>query len=279
MTPYLAILKDSFREALASRILWILFLVITVFLVALALTHVDVEANWPLVPRDIRDANLLATSLAEQSRSDKSAVGKRIWSLLDSESKEFIESAADESKSVDSEHLAKALNPLLERSDFYDEAVWERFRLPSEIQGFVRDGPDSLSKNDLVHLNRRLLEMAYPRSIVPSSGEAYYLSYLTWRYPEPVATSQPEWKTVLGSVLASVLGMLVGAVGVLIAVLVTASMIPNTFDACVSATNFVLFESACRYAAMSKRSSSVSGTTRSSAPVFWHTCCQGTKFA
>src|SRR5262249_53822453 len=36
MRPYLAVLKDSFREALASRVLWILIFVTTVVLALLA---------------------------------------------------------------------------------------------------------------------------------------------------------------------------------------------------------------------------------------------------
>ena len=36
MRPYLAIIKDSFREALASRVLWILLSIITLKLVLLA---------------------------------------------------------------------------------------------------------------------------------------------------------------------------------------------------------------------------------------------------
>ena len=36
MRPYLAIIKDSFREALASRVLWILLLLITVMFLGFA---------------------------------------------------------------------------------------------------------------------------------------------------------------------------------------------------------------------------------------------------
>src|ERR1700704_4525524 len=36
MRSYLAVLKDSFREALASRVLWILMIVITLILIAAA---------------------------------------------------------------------------------------------------------------------------------------------------------------------------------------------------------------------------------------------------
>ena len=35
MRPYLAIIADSFREALASRVLWILLILITLLLAAL----------------------------------------------------------------------------------------------------------------------------------------------------------------------------------------------------------------------------------------------------
>ena len=36
MRAYLAVIKDSFREALASRVLWILLVLITLLLLSLA---------------------------------------------------------------------------------------------------------------------------------------------------------------------------------------------------------------------------------------------------
>ena len=54
MTAYLAVTKDSFREALYSRVLWILLLLITVLLLALLPLgwHRQLTTDLPNLPAE-----------------------------------------------------------------------------------------------------------------------------------------------------------------------------------------------------------------------------------
>ena len=61
MRPYLAIIKDSFREALASRVLWVLLLLITFFLLALAPFGFRAEQTTEFRLEDFQNAHLCSS--------------------------------------------------------------------------------------------------------------------------------------------------------------------------------------------------------------------------
>src|SRR5689334_15564635 len=100
MRPYLAIIKDSFREALASRVLWIMTGLIAVMLLALAPIGYKVnltgEINWG----EIADAPQLVHRIRRDADSSDPSPGKRIWSLLDDETRKKLEQI-DASRSDD----------------------------------------------------------------------------------------------------------------------------------------------------------------------------------
>lgn len=67
MRPYLGILRDSFREAVASRVLWILFVVATLFLAAIAPFGIRDVRPTRLTRNALANWNSLATKLADQA--------------------------------------------------------------------------------------------------------------------------------------------------------------------------------------------------------------------
>jgi hypothetical protein len=81
MRPYFAIIKDSFRAAIASRVLYVLLLLITLLLVALAPLFVRETLDWKLNREaNVRDPQRLMEQLVKRRERSKS-VG-RIWELL-----------------------------------------------------------------------------------------------------------------------------------------------------------------------------------------------------
>ena len=90
MRPYLAIITDSFREALASRMLWILFILTTLLLAAISpLSMIETRAT-EFQRSEIQDWPAFLAGLASQGTADKATPGKRIWELLDDEIREKI---------------------------------------------------------------------------------------------------------------------------------------------------------------------------------------------
>ena len=71
MRPYLGILRDSFREAVASRVLWILFAVATLFLAAIAPFGIRDVQPTRLARNSVVKWNDLALKLAAQAPAAK----------------------------------------------------------------------------------------------------------------------------------------------------------------------------------------------------------------
>ena len=82
MRPYLAIIKDSFREALASRILYILLGLITVLLLLAAPLTYRLELTTGLRERDSSEWPDLIDKLKQAESETKPSPTRRIWKLF-----------------------------------------------------------------------------------------------------------------------------------------------------------------------------------------------------
>src|SRR5687767_1439647 len=80
MRPYLAVLKDSFREALASRVLWILLALTTLVLAAAAPIGLSEKPATQLRQNSILNLPGLVLKIETQGRSAEPSPGKQIWS-------------------------------------------------------------------------------------------------------------------------------------------------------------------------------------------------------
>ena len=66
MRPYLAILKDSFREAMVSRVLWVLLVLATLMLALILPISLTEDVAYLLQQGDLSDA----TALAQQIKAE-----------------------------------------------------------------------------------------------------------------------------------------------------------------------------------------------------------------
>ena len=55
MSKYLAIIKDSLREALASRVLWVVLVLITLLLMVLAPLSYREDLTWRMRDNDVQE--------------------------------------------------------------------------------------------------------------------------------------------------------------------------------------------------------------------------------
>ena len=83
MRPYLAIMIDSFREAFASRVLWILFILTTLWLAAIAPLSMVEQRATEFQRSEIRNWPEFISTLVDQGTADETTPGKRTWELLD----------------------------------------------------------------------------------------------------------------------------------------------------------------------------------------------------
>jgi hypothetical protein len=237
MRPYLAVIKDSFRQAAASRVLWILLAVITLGLLLLTPLGWRRELATGVGYEDVRDMQALVVTLQAAGKATEPSPAQHIWRLLP----EPTRKALNEDVTLESgdrmadyrikELLLAELNKLLKRDDFFRAPLWAETSLNQEARDLIARGPQRLSAIERQRRNRLALEAALPGQVRPGPKQAVRFSYLVWDIGAPWSISDTQLRQGIGLVLTTLISVVVGIVGVLVAILVTASIIPNMFDA------------------------------------------------
>jgi ABC-type transport system involved in multi-copper enzyme maturation permease subunit len=229
MRAYLAVIKDSFREALASRVLWILLVLSTLVLAALAPFGVVERTGIAFASNDITDAKGLIEKIKRQGADPRPSPGKQLWALLGDRYKSALDSSGDTQTrgwaGMVYVQLPGELNEVLASRKLYDEAAWSGIRLTEEARDLLGHDVDRLDEEDVSRLNRLLLEAAYPNEIAASHEKSAAVSYLIWRLGNVPMTK----KTLVDTAVNTFVNLFVGVVGVFAGVLVTASIIPQTY--------------------------------------------------
>ena len=257
MRPYLALIKDSFRAAIASSILYILLAVIAVLLLVLAPLHMNESLDWKLIPMEnVRHPEEVARILTQKNDDDNKPVA-RIWSMLskDLQSKLSKFSSSETSSEPDAEktdeenppkrvkrnqsgdevivyqwELIPELNKLIENRDFYREEDWDDISLSDEAKELIKLGPQDLSEERSKRLNRILISRALSPSI--DQGDIaleFWYGFWKWDFLTTSFTHQ-QFAQSLTSQLPYYFDKFVLSIGLFIAILVTANMIPETFS-------------------------------------------------
>lgn len=233
MRAYLAVLKDSFREALASRVLWILLALTTLVLAAPAPIGLSEKPATQLRQNSILNMSALVSKIEMQARADEPSPGKQIWSRLRDDLKTRLanrEGVEAESVPVNlASDLVDALNKILSDRNFYEPSAWRGIDLNDETKALADRRVDSLTDDEVKRRNRLLLEAAYPVQIASGKAELS-ISYLAWRVTE-APLSREDATPVVKGIVAAIMNFFVGTLGVLAAILVTAPIIPQTFEA------------------------------------------------
>ena len=240
MRPYLAIIKDSFREALSSRILYIMLGLITLLLLLVTpLTYRQEltvglhggQVNWPeLVDR---------LKLAE--KETRSSPTRRIWTQLRAEEqKKILElkrlpKQPTLTQTFDYQHaleeIGKSLNEVSLKPDLYDRSSWPTSTLTFEGRQLVGKGLEKLDEQDKLRLNRILFEAAFPGLLMASPRTSFQLRYaFVSDVLEPFPISKGDFRDILAAYLPWLIDKILLGVGLLIAIVVTSPMIPQTFD-------------------------------------------------
>lgn len=236
MRPYFAIIKDSFREAFHSRVLWIVLVLISLFLLAVAplsyrqtltTSIYQEEVNWPA----------LVGQLDKARRGQGTKQQQRVWSMLGSRAQQAVETfkplvtATFKDQVEFGERITAILDDLNEigkRDDLYQSQVFTVASLRQEGKDLARRDKE-LKQDERRRLNRLLLEATFGDAIAASPTTS-----LQFRYVTDVLKPFPISKSMLVTMFRQGLPYLVDkgllAIGLLIAIVVTAPAIPQTFD-------------------------------------------------
>ena len=177
MRPYIAIIKDSFRAAMASRVLYVLLLLITLLLLALAPLHLRETLDWELSREvHVKSPDRLVRRIVDRRDSKRDLGIVRIWEMLPSGTQkkmiEIVERPDDEAvedpnvpgatpKVIEDIHtyeeVISELNNIIEDPTFYRAEDWEDKNLPDEATDLIGLGVENLSEIRMKRLNRLLI--------------------------------------------------------------------------------------------------------------------------
>jgi ABC-type transport system involved in multi-copper enzyme maturation permease subunit len=238
MRPYLAIIKDSFRAALASQVLYVLLGIIVLVLAAISPLHIREALDTEIQIENIDDLSKIAERLVERKDDPDRPGAKRIWDSLPQdvqdntiknleEDKETGEEKSGESKSAFRYFdLVEALNEVITDRSFYQEQDWDG-KLDIEASDLTEIGVDKLTDDQASRLNRILIGREL--SVGAGSQSALGLYYAVWQM-DTIGQTHQEFATTVTSVLPYFFDKFVLSLGLLIAILVTANIIPDTFE-------------------------------------------------
>ncbi len=254
MRPYLAIIKDSFREALASRVMWVLTGLIVLLLLSLAPLGYQQRLTARIEWGDLVEPPHLVDKLQQAAASNQPSPGKRIWNLFDETTRTraavLLKPPADDALDKSGKRKRKAeapegegggyfrgmnalrdgLNGLLKNPDLHRPEDWNGVDLPREAREYLARPAGSLAADEQERLNRLLIESAAPANFRPRATHSIAVSYL-WFASDPIPFSKDQLDSFIKEwVLWTVMTWLVGGVGIVASILVTSNIMPQIFD-------------------------------------------------
>lgn len=122
------------------------------------------------------------------------------------------------------------INRLFKQSDFYDENIWSNIRLSHEAEEFYQRGLSEISNDELRRFNRLAFEAAFARHVESSERDAIQFVYLWYPLGDELPIHESQLRQIGESILSFLVSRLVGNIGVFIALLVTASIVPQMLD-------------------------------------------------
>ncbi len=127
--------------------------------------------------------------------------------------------------------LVDELNRLIESPDFYHPEDWESRPLPTEAEELIEAGVDQLTDIRRKRLNRILIATALAPHVEVGTPTALQFYYAAWEIPIPAITmTHGQFARLLSQQLTFYFDKFVLSIGLFIAIIVTANMIPETFE-------------------------------------------------
>lgn len=240
MRSYLAIIKDSFREAMASKTLWVLLFLLAAVLLVLAPFGYREEITVGMDAGSVRNPAVFVMRVMLEGTLEEPSPGRGIWNALEPSVQKQLKSlrlSEDDSNSQFFEALQayraliNSVDAMLRQPDFCQTDDWKDVQLVSTEALSLKADWNQLDDDDKRRLNRLMLEAAFPDQVHTSPPTSVVFRYLAWDIGPPLPLRPQEFNILLEFVIGVVIEWLVGGAGILAAVLVTASIIPRTLEA------------------------------------------------
>ena len=233
MQPYFTLLKDSFREAFATKTLTFTLLAITLFLLVLLPIGLTQGVKTTIALEEFVDLESFLETIYNESLNEEPSVGKHLWEQFSSQLRTQATTVlTDDEKSADNRltrGFRSELNQQLSSKSFYNAEAWQDIDLGRELTADIEAATEG--STELRAANREALEVAYPRQLDLSMDGAIYFSYFGYRPFQTALPFPPDRQDmVINTAIQVLITVLMGIFGILISILVTASIMPRTFE-------------------------------------------------
>ena len=240
MRPYLAIIKDSFNAALASRVLYVLLGIITLILVLIAPFHSRERLDWKSRTSTCADPRRCIRTLVEGKDNPDRPDLQRIWQRMSPDIQQELVADQDSQPEVSlaepdqlgaqrtvQQGLMDELNQIIQSEGFYDPEAWESRVLDSETEALIESGVESLSAERRRRLNRLLMAASFPtlQTGSPTTLDFYYFGW-KWSFLSANMTHD-QFASAFAIAIPWFFDKFVMSIGLFIAILVTANIIPR----------------------------------------------------
>ncbi|MEZ6135946.1 MAG: ABC transporter permease [Pirellulaceae bacterium] len=232
MKPYIAILIDSFWEAVGSRVLWVLLLGWTMILAALAPFGYISERSYQLTARDIQNRTRLLEQLAKAAKGQGALDVRAVVRSMDADFLRRVEQEAsgEPGNRINESEIAKQLNLSLQDDTLYSAEAFPGAQRRTRLKPLIEQPSSELGSEELEELNRNLLKLAFPLELRSPRIEQLYIGYAGFKLGNALGVSRRQIKEFFEPVLLSIIIKLgLGVVAVFVGLIVTSSIIPDTF--------------------------------------------------
>lgn len=239
MKAVFAILKDSFREAAASRVLLIALIAIVVVLLALAPLSFTSAPSTQLRPFELVDTQLFLQTLADGAKSPGTPAA-HLWSLLKDDQRKQIDNYLNPPAVQPpaggpggprpvrvQARVLDLVNKLLPLPEFYHPESWAGVELDESLRAVDADDIDA---NTRASRNLKRLAAAFTQSLVVEDEMSLSLSYGTMVLFGPLQGAPSQSSQLIDQTIIVILSIFLGFFGIFSSLLVTASIIPRTFE-------------------------------------------------
>ncbi|MBC7851859.1 MAG: ABC transporter permease subunit, partial [Pirellulaceae bacterium] len=241
MRAYLAIIKDSFREALASRILYIMLGLISLLLLLAAPLTYRLELTTGVREGDAEEWPDLIDKLKQAEAETKPSPTRRIWTLLTAEQQKHVRDFKRLPKQPQLKDVREfqqaarkvidALDEVAKKPELHDKPSWAGVSVSFEGRQLLGKGAEKLDSQDTLRLNRILIEAAFPGLMRLSPTTSFQFRYSFVRdFGPPLPITRSQFHDGITATLPYLVDKFLLAVGLLVAILVTSPIIPQTFD-------------------------------------------------
>ncbi|MCE3014583.1 MAG: ABC transporter permease [Pirellula sp.] len=233
MRPYFAVLYDSFLESVKSKVLWILLGAWTLVLAGLFPLSLTSGESYKIAWRTLsgeNSAKLIMDKLALASAGKGSQSDRAIYAKLPNEFQRLMQQRQAGDRKIVKGLLVEALNKVLLEKDLYTPEAWPKAVRRKEIKELIDKEPKS--DLDIEKLNRKLLDLSFPGQLSSTDGQATWFTYLGIKLGQPLPLSLDSMRPFIErGFFPLVMRIGLGMIAMLIAIVITSSMIPDMFQA------------------------------------------------